>query len=368
MKRNLVVILTLSVLLVSCNLGIPSTDNVIDRIPVLSSQSTILPSTRSVIPEGMPLEDFYYTIFAPPITKFAVTNETFVVGNALEVDIFSNKVRLETSFTDEGYIKFYGVLNESDVNKITIETGKIEIIYDKKGSRFSYYSEVLVADPDDSTLHWGPDGHFYVIHEIPFTKVDKNDSFVANFNTLVYIKMAEETLEVQVIDAAELYSGPGAEDEWIVGFVGTSLKTLENDSLLEFGLTKDASGSLVGEYGIPVNAKTFSQIRKKIVDAKEDLFAAKGTADSPFLGFRKIKGSSYETNIYLILEDNDAKNGLNLKEVKGNILSSDDGEIVFIPDGSDPPILKMNQSNIALLISGLPSAYWREKTSLQPLL
>ncbi|MFA6765084.1 MAG: hypothetical protein WCR75_10610, partial [Sphaerochaetaceae bacterium] len=62
----------------------------IDRIPVFSSPSIIVPMTRSLIPSEMSVIDFYYTIFVPPIARFEETSDSFVVGDSLEVHLFDN--------------------------------------------------------------------------------------------------------------------------------------------------------------------------------------------------------------------------------------------------------------------------------------
>jgi hypothetical protein len=148
----------------------------------------------------------------PPITKFEETSDVFKVGDFIEVDLFSNTVTLETSLTNEGFIKFSGVISEIGSDYNNVETGKIEILYDKENSKFSYYSEVLITDPVDEVFDWGSDGHLFVIQEIPFTDIEEDNSFITSFNTLAYMKQDLAGLEVQLVEAGELYSGPGEGD------------------------------------------------------------------------------------------------------------------------------------------------------------
>ncbi|NLO60289.1 MAG: hypothetical protein GX104_04315 [Spirochaetales bacterium] len=337
----------------------------IDRIPVFSSPSIIVPMTRSLIPSEMSVIDFYYTIFVPPIARFEETSDTFVVGDSLEVDLFDNSVTLETSLTEEGYIKMSGSILEDDENGTEIETGLIEILYDIDDSRFSYYSELLISDPAD-TIGWGSDGHLYVIHEIPFTRIGSDNSFIASFKTLAYLKQSPEYLEVQLIEAGELYSGPGETSDWIVGFAATSFEFLANDDFPITGIeiNRDSSGSLVNEFGVPL-ADIFTARRSAIIAAKDDLFATDGAVGNPLVGYRNFNGTSQTTDIYLMVEPNEASDGFLLKDFASESLSDSSGEpIAFIPDSADPTKVVMDAANVTKLISGLPNADWRERTTL----
>jgi len=211
MKRIVIVFTTL-LLLVACNVDSfnPSTAKTIDRVPTFSSSSTIM--SRSALPSSMSTEDVLFTLMTPPITKFEETSDVFKVGDFIEVDLFSNTVTLETSLTNEGFIKFSGVISEIGSDYNNVETGKIEILYDKENSKFSYYSEVLITDPVDEVFDWGSDGHLFVIQEIPFTDIEEDNSFITSFNTLAYMKQDLAGLEVQLVEAGELYSGPGEGD------------------------------------------------------------------------------------------------------------------------------------------------------------
>ena len=198
MKRSIIVLLSgclLAVLLGSmlgCDLeGTGEGRVVIDKIPVFSSPSTIVPSMRSVVPEGMDGGDFFYTILAPPILGFEEASESFVVGDSLRVDLFGNSVTLETSLTDDGYIMMSGSILEDDINGIEIETGKIEIIYDMDNSRFSYYSEILITNPNNVDVPIGPESQVYIVHEIPFAEIESDNSFLANFRMMGYLRGTE---------------------------------------------------------------------------------------------------------------------------------------------------------------------------------
>lgn len=336
----------------------------IDKIPVFSTSSTVVPMSRSVIPSGMSLNDFYYAIFAPPITRFVESSESFAVGDSLEVDLFENSVTLGTSLTDEGYIKMSGGIVEKDTNGNDVETGKIEIVYDSANARFSYYSEILLSDPT-GTIGWGTDGHLYVIHEIPFTQIEENNSFLAGFKMLAYLKQNPESLEVQLIESGELYSGPGEESDWIVGFAGTSFESLQNDDFPIAGIESDNRSSLVNDVGVPL-ADDFTTRRSAIVAAKDALFAADGTIGNPCVGYRNFSGTSQTTDIYVMMMPNDTSDGFLLKDFSSNSLSDSSGDpITFTPDDTDPTKVIMDAANVTKLISGLPSADWRTRTNLQ---
>jgi len=374
MKRTaFIALLFLVALFFSCDEAItsPSTDDgpiSIDRIPVFSSSSTIVPVSRSVIPADMAVGDFFYTLFAPPITKFEESSEVFTVGDSIEVDLFSNTVTLVTSLTDEGYIKLAGPIVEKDEDDENVETGKIEILYDKANSRFSYYSEILISDPDEIILSawWGTDAHMYVIHEIPFTSIGDDNSFLANFTTLAYLKYNYDLLEVQLIDGGELYSGPGDSDGWIIGFADTSFKSLEASDFPYAGISNGVEGTLVDDTGIPIAKESFAERRTTIVGARDELFSYEaGFIGNPLVGFRNISAAgSGSTEIYLSMNSN-GEDGFYLQDFFGNNLSnSADESIVFAPDATDASRVEMNESNIDLLISGLPNADWRSKTTL----
>jgi len=253
MKKNvLILLLSLVILFFACNgtISPPSIGSVnIDRIPVFSARSTVVKNSRSFIPSDMIMEDIFYTMLAPPITKFEKASNSYFVGDSLDINLFGNFVTLDTSMTDEGYVMMFGKIIEEDSNGDEIETGKIEIIYDMGNSQFSYYSEVLLSVPD--SFEWGLGAHMYLIHEIPLTQIDEYNSFITSFKTLIYLKQCSECLEIQLVKEGELFSGSSGTNDWIVGFAFASFEYLQDEDFSDIGINSDNLGMLVNDDSVP---------------------------------------------------------------------------------------------------------------------
>ncbi|MBN2859404.1 MAG: hypothetical protein JXK93_03965 [Sphaerochaetaceae bacterium] len=382
MKRtSSILILFIVVLFFSCDGTITSLSSdgatiSIDRIPVFSSSSTIVSTSRSIVPESMDVSDFFYTLLAPPITRFEETSESFVLGDSLEVDLFGNSVTLETSLTDEGYIMMSGSVVEEDTNEDEVETGKIEIIYDSANGKFSYYSEVLICNPNEVHVPMEPEMHLYVIHQIPFTDIGTDNSFIADFKTLAYLK-APSHLEFQVIENGELYSGPGDSGGWNLGFAFVSFESLRSSSdppfdfISEMGIDFNEDWILADVSGTPIADAQFQARRAAMVNAREALFAAQGIRGNPIVGIRTFDDDfSYTTRIYMSRNSTDEIDGITLGVSEEGRLTDEHGELIVfsIDETADPSLseerIEINQANIDLLKSGLPNADWRARTNL----
>lgn len=370
MKRTTFFLLSAIILLfLGCDgfLKSPSAGNdtiSIDKIPVFSSSSIVVPGSRSVLPNDIELGDIFYTLLAPPITKFESPSEAFSVGDSVDIEFLSKTLTLASSLTEEGMIKMAGPIIEKDKDNKDLETGKIEIIYDKENSKFSYYSEILILDPNEK-IGVGMDGHMYVIQEIPFTKIEADNSFLANFTTLAYLKYEPDELEVQLIDAGELYSGPDGSD-WIVGFATSSFKALYSDDFPILGIVHDSLGILANDQGVPIASSDFAEIRTNIVAARDLLFTKDGKIGNPLVGYRRINSEGlYGTKVYS--DANSTDGGVHLCEIAtGNELTDIEGNaIVFPSDGKDPPRVVIDEESINLLISGLPNEDWQARTTLK---
>jgi len=325
MKRIVFALLLSSLLLfISCNGTItnPDSSTTIDRIPVFSSSSTVISGNRAIVPNNMSEEDLVYASVAPPITRFENSSEQTNIGDSIEVNIFSNLVTLDSSITEDGMIKLAGVIIEEDGKGEELETGVIEIIYDKENSKFSCYSEILIGNKinEDNFIQR------FIIQEIPFTKIDDNNSFLAKFKTLAYIKHCSDSVDIQLVENGELYSGPHNENDWIVGFAFNSFKSLQSKDVDNpiLNINSDDPGILVNDEGILNDASLFKNIREQIVEAKDDLFEYGDFLDSPVIGYKIIRSDgSYNQNISI-----------------------------------------EQKSNINKLKSGIPNADWRSRTTL----
>ena len=382
MKRTaFIVLLVFVVLLFSCDEEItsPSTDDgsiSIDRIPIFSSSSTIVPSSRCIVPESMDAGDFLFSIFAPPLSRFEEPSKFFIVGDSLEIDLFGNSVTLETSLTVEGYIMMSTSIVEEDSNGTDVETGKIEIIYDSTNERFSYYSEILITNPNDIDVPLGAATHMYAVHEIPFTDIEADNSFVADYNTLGYMKTPSH-LEVQLIENGELYSGPGDSGEWNLGFAFVSFNSLRSywdppyDFYGEVGIEVDEEWILADVSGIPIDNAQFQTRRAAIVDARAAMFAAEGILGNPVVGIRTFEDDFLSTTrIYMSRNSTDTIDGVTLAASEEDFLVNEKNKLIVfsIDETADPSLseerIEINQANTDLLKSGLPNADWRARTNL----
>lgn len=353
-------------LIISCNGTItnPNSSTLIDRIPVFSSSSVIKSGARSVMPDDMSMDDFVYATLAPPITKFENNSNPANVGDSIVVNIFSNEVTLDSSITDDKMIKLAGVIIEKDEKGEELETGKIEIIYDKENSKFSYYSEILVV--------YDAGGSFvsvYVIQEIPFTKIDDSNSFLAEFKTLTYMKHSLESVDIQLVENGELYSGYHTENDWIVGFAFSSFKSLQSKDDPILNINSNDQGILVNDEGILKDALLFKSIRKQIVEVKDALFEEEGTPGNPVIGYRNIDSdSSYHTRVFIntLPVDGEATKVYLSTYGAETLKNSGKEEIKFdfyILENSEP-IISLTGENTNLLKSGIPNADWRSRTTL----
>ncbi len=387
MKRNLTVLLfgcLLAVLLGSmlgCDLEgsgqsvVDSAGEVeIDRLPVFSSPSTV--TSRSIFPSDMVMGDAYYSIFAPALSKFETTSGSFYVGDSLEIKILSSTIAMETSITDEGYIRLSGAIMEKDIDQQDVETGKVEILYDKANSKFSYYSEILVADPNGILQGWGIDTHMYVIHEIPFTQIEDDNSFLASFQTLAYLKSSSGFTRIIIFDDGEFYSGPGDSGGWFTGFASTSQRIISADDIENANIDTATKEVLIDSEGYIVAKNLFDSRRSAVVAARDDLFQIVGIVDSPMLGFKITNGSTTDFKVYTDKTPNENNDGFYLVGLDMEYLKDYEGEeIVFVSDSipivfyneSDPDNsrIELSNENLQKLKSGIPNQVWRNSSNLR---
>jgi hypothetical protein len=129
------------------------------------------------------------------------------------------------------------------------------------------------------------------------------------------------------------------------------------------------AGSLVNEFGIPLESEIYEERINRIVSAKEDLFSANGSTGVPILVFRKLIGNSHNTIDYVMMVANGTDNEAVFSDLRGNNLSNEDNNpIIFTSNGLSTvpyPEVQMDEANINLLITGLPTADWRARTNLQ---
>ena len=346
----------LLVFLAGCNLNPepkapPSPDDSsIDLVPEFSSAS--IEAIRSVIPSTMNSAEAFYTIFAPPLTRFAAAPTSFTVGKPLVVDIFGNEVILETS-EDAGVILFSGVITDKDANDADVQTGIIEIRYNKDASTFSYRSSLLVTDPSE-VLQSGPTMSAYVVTEIPETSIQADKSFLATFRSAAFISLEGE---IQYMDAGELYSGPGDSEDWVVGFAQASFSSIDPTSL---GISIP---TLVDANGLPVADSDFQAARASLEASLPDMDAMVSDNGEPMLGYRVVTDTSTSTRLFNSTEavpDTIGRYFMTDMAGSGQLADSAGNPISF--EGTfngDAFIADRTLSNVQRLVSGLPVAAWR---------
>jgi len=368
-KKTLgILIISLAFLFVACD-GNMSQLNTIDKIPEFSVLDRTIDS-RIVVPAMSSDADFFYTVFAPPITKFKSAPENLVVGDTIGINLFGTELDLSTSLLDNGLIKLYGTITEEN----NIETGKIEILYDKVNSKFSYYSEILLQGENLPSSSDSPENHVYVIHEIPLTDIESDNSFIATFNAICYIKMPTDQLLVQMIEDGEFYSGPDTQ-KWVTGYAFLEYTQLAGDNSVfsDNGIPSGIEGSFFNTDGTFKAQSNVTQIRDLLRDSEEEVYNASGNTYGPFLGHRVIEENlEYSTAYYYYMVQNESDyNQSTFMNLNGNPLAipsenSTGATITFNNDGGEYPTAKviMNSENISKLISGFPSADWRARTRL----
>jgi hypothetical protein len=341
----------------ACDLNPPTTgDTFIDLIPEFSSESIEL--ARSVIPGDMSVSDAFYTVFAPPLTRFAPAPESFKVGKTLVVDIFGTDVTLETS-EDNGIIIFSGTITEKDAGGADVKTGKIEIRYDPKLSIFSYASSILVADPNE-VLTSGPTMNAYVMMEIPETAINTNHSFLTSFRSAAFIGLAPE---IQYMDAGEMYSGPGDSGDWVVGFAQASFSSIKDLTAKSLIIP-----ALVDESGKPLSNAAFLAARETLATYWSSLDDYISDNGEPMLGYRISAEPDKITRLFNRTASIDGSTTVYaMTDMEGSGQLMDSGEVVIpfmgTSSGTDFIADKI-LSNVEKLVSGFPAEAWRTGSRL----
>jgi hypothetical protein len=348
----------LAFIAIGCDLNPPATeDTIIDLIPEFSSESTEL--ARSVIPSDMSVSDAFYTIFAPPLTRFAAAPAAFKVGKAIVVDIFGNDVTLKTS-EDDGVIVFSGTITEKDGADADVQTGEIEIRYDPVASTFSYTSSILVADPSE-VLESGPTMNAYVMTEIPETTINTNHSFLARFRYAAFIGLADD---IQYMDAGELYSGPGDSGDWVVGFGQASFSSIKGLAAKDLTIPE-----LVDVTGKPVSNSAFLAAREALATywagLDDFLIDNPDYADNgePMLGYRISADAGKTTRLFnetVSIDGSTSVYAMTDMGGSGQLTDSNGATIAFNgTESGDNFIADRVLSNVEKLISGFPAEAWR---------
>lgn len=339
---------------------------VIDKIPIFGSLGNSV--SRAAFTSEMDDGDAAFAMFAPPISRFEDATETYIVGDSIKINYLSNEINFDTSFTEEGYIKLAGTIVEKNHEKQDIETGKIIIMYDKVNSKFSYYSEILLSDPEDILEGWDLETHMYIINEIPFTQINENNSFLGNFTSFAYLKNPSTYSWVILIDSGEIYSGPmETPGQWIVGFISPSMGIVIGDDLANAKIDANAYKSLINETGQIVSKDLFEARRAAIVGARDTLFEAGGIKEPPLVGFKIGDHNSYETTYCAGGTDYDeTKKELYLScNMDGGYLKDTNGDIIeFSGQKENPEKMAINKENMKKLLTALPNADWRSNSLL----
>lgn len=352
---------------VGCDLPNASDDNPIaDQNPneaavaidILPAFSGSIRNPRSVIPAGSTAAQVLYSLFTPPLTRFTAAPTSFKVGDSLEVTILGNAVTLSTSIRD-GNIVFAGTIIETASDDSQVETGKVELIYKKETSRFSFHSELLIADPEN-VLDNGSDFYAYTVVDIPETTINDDYSFLASASTLAML-MPGTINEFQYLDAIEIYSGIGNTGDPVVGFAsGAFTSSLVSDHAALDGAD---FASMVSAEGIPLPTAVFQPIKDAIIAARSVLAAAIEDNGAHMLGYRIIESPVTSTYVYNAPEY--ATDGVYLVDADGNRLKNSSGEdIEFARDAPDATMESKVVSNVVKLVSGFPTQAWREASRL----
>ncbi len=327
----------------------------IDLIPVFSEGN---PVARSVIPQDATIEEIFYSIFTPPLTRFADAPASLEVGDSLSATILGTSVTLTTSSRD-GLIVFSGKLVEMASDGTSVETGAVEVVYNKPADSFTFHSEFLIVDPDN-VLQSGTDFHAYTVVDIPETVINTDHSFLALGKTTA-ILMPGSMNELQYLDALELYSGTDDTGDSMVGFAIASFSDSEVADHVSLNAANFAS--MVDTAGLPLPTSDFQPIKEAILATRSVLDAAVSDNGAHMIGYKVTGDAGVAT--YLYNNPDSVTNGAHLVDSAGSRLKdSADVDIQFIVDTPESTMPSPKVSNVVKLVTGFPSAAWRTGSRL----